>query len=72
MQSRLLENDGINDFLHSFFLRAELVSFIAICLSPVIFVLTYLPHFALCLLLVASHFTSAKLISQTASLRKIR
>lgn len=62
----------MNAFLRGFFLLAELVSFIAICLSAVIFVLTHLPHFALCLLLVDSHFTSAKLIFQTTSLGRIR
>lgn len=70
MQSHLLEKDRIND-LHGFSLLAELVSFIAICLFPVIFVLAYLPHFALCLLLVASHFTSAKIISQTRTVRSL-
>lgn len=71
MQSHLLENDRMDDILQ-FFLLAELVSFTAICLCSVIFVLTYLPQFALCLFLVASHFTSAKIISQTARLRRIR
>lgn len=54
------------------FLLAELVSFVAICLCWAIFVRTYLPQFALCLFPVASHFTSAKIIAQTASLRRIR
>lgn len=72
MHNHLLENGQINDLLHGFFLLAELVSFIAICLFLVIFVPTYLPHFALCLLLVASHFTSAKIITQIASLRTVR
>lgn len=58
---------GSNDFLHGFLLLTALVSFIAICLFPVIFVLTYLPH----LRCAFSHFTSAQPISQTASLRRL-